>query len=141
MHAVVTGRRGFGYVCDAGTFCRRLVQDQRWKKCGRSMEDGTRHTAPRAEVAVSIRPGLDYVVANVHNEWEEASNGIVQALAIDLPNAVRLTRTYVSPNISTGTFTNFLTQTGSGRNWIIGYLNARDSYLDITGNARGRAIR
>lgn len=100
---------------------------------------------PRAGVALAMRPGLEYSVVHVHDEWEELTNGILQAVTVDIPIMdVGLTGMYVSPNISPGPRNNFLTrimETRSGTDWIIDDARARDSQWDTAGNAKGRAIR
>lgn len=93
---------------------------------------------------ITIRPGLPHAVVRVYKEWEEATNGIIPAITIDLPSRARVADAYVSPTITEGTFTNFLTliiTTGTGRDWQVGDLNARDPLWDTTGNATGCAIR
>lgn len=54
---------------------------------------------------------------------QEETNGIIHAVTIDLPNRLRITGAYVSPNTSTTAFTNCLSSVimnGSGRDWLIG---------------------
>lgn len=74
--------------------------------------------APRTGLAVVIQPGIKYAVTRFHNAWEQKTNGILQSLRIDLPHNIRVTGTYVSPNISATILTNFLTTiktTGTGK--------------------------
>lgn len=86
-------------------------------------------TAPRARVAIVIKPGLRYDVRRVYNKHDVAKNGVIQIITVDLGKGSRVAGAYVSPNYSPAALTNFLhsvitVDTGGG--WLIGDFNARD---------------
>lgn len=100
--------------------------------------------APRAGIALTIQPGVNYAVYKVYSEKETSRNGLLQAINIELPKRIRLTGAYISTNNSAQAITNFLTDVitdGSGRDCLIGDLNARDAMWDTNSDARGRCVR
>lgn len=91
-----------------------------------------------------IRSGLDHAVKSIYNEREEDGSGVIHMITIDLLERMRITGAYVSPSSTTAAFTNFISQTitnGTGRDWVVGDLNAREISWDTTSNACGRALR
>lgn len=100
--------------------------------------------APRAGIAIAIQPGIRYALKLVFNEEDEETNSTTPALAIEISLHVRLTGTYISPSMPRQALIQFLSVTimeGSGRDCILGYMNARDSTWDTMTNRRGRALR
>lgn len=45
-------------------------------------------------------PEVDYAVTHVYNESEEQTNGVIQALSIELEGGRLITNTYISPGTS-----------------------------------------
>lgn len=77
-----------------------------------------------------IAPGQHYAVSNVYDKRDEATNGIMQALTVDLTGGNRVTAVYVSPASSPSAITEFLSdiiKTSSWGNWVAGDFNARES--------------
>lgn len=68
---------------------------------------------------------------------------MIQDVTIHLPGQVRLSDTYVYPTNSASMLTQLLTVTitsGSGRDRLMGELNARDTGWDKMNNGRGRVL-
>lgn len=102
------------------------------------------NSAPRAGVDIAVQPGLNCVVRAVYNEHEEVNNKIVQAITVDLLHRARVKGAYISPNTSAAKLTDFLSDvitSGSGRDWLVGDLNARNHQWDTAGNASRSVTR
>lgn len=79
---------------------------------------------------VARRPGVEHTFTNVYNEGEFETNGLIQAISIDLANRKRITGAYVSLHTTAATLTEILTNfitSVKGREWLIGDLNERDT--------------
>lgn len=100
--------------------------------------------ASRARLAMVIRGGVTYSVRFVSNEVEEGTNGISQAMTVELYGKVRVTGAYFSPTTSgqkVEEIVRGIVIYGSGNDVLIGELNARHSRWDTTTNAKGRALQ
>lgn len=94
-------------------------------------------SAPTAGVGIAAQPGVSFAVYNIYNETGTGTNGVVQAVTIDLPECIRLTGTYVSPTTSGRALPKFLSTVmgeGTWRDFMLGDFNARDFTWDTAGN-------
>lgn len=101
-------------------------------------------SAPRVGVAIAIQPGVRYAVFNIYNKTDAATNGVIEAVTIDLPGRIRLTGTYISPITSACALTSFpstIMITRTGRDCMMGDFNARDATCDTVRKIIGRTIK
>lgn len=68
-------------------------------------------SAPRAGLAILIRPGLTYNVSHVYNEHDAHSNSVIQALTLNMGRTIRLTGVYMSRTTKGEVLENFIGET------------------------------